>query len=130
MGGSALPITTRLDQLLNRLKPAFFDPNVDPTVTAKTPPAGKDILTASANNLYVGVTTKDLTGFVEKFPLNSRLVKRDGQLIEEVYRIGGRYGEQIAAIAQHLEAAIPYATAAMAAALRALITFYLGGREL
>jgi hypothetical protein len=32
-----------------RLKPAFFDSNIDPTITAKTPPAG-DILTASANN--------------------------------------------------------------------------------
>ncbi len=30
-----------LDQSLARLKPAFFDPDVDPTVTAKTPPAGK-----------------------------------------------------------------------------------------
>ena len=55
-----------LDQLLARLKPAFFDPNVDPTITAKTPPAGKDILTASANNLYVGVTMKDLEGFDER----------------------------------------------------------------
>ena len=45
--------------------PMFFDPNVDPTVTSKTPPAGKDILTASANNLYVGVTMKDLEGFHE-----------------------------------------------------------------
>ena len=40
----------------------FFDPNVGATVTSKTPPAGKDILTASANNLYVGVTMKDLAG--------------------------------------------------------------------
>ena len=52
-----------LDQMLARLQPKFFDPNVDPIVTSKTPPAGKDILTASANNLYVGVTMKDLEGF-------------------------------------------------------------------
>ena len=41
--------------LLARLHPMFFDPTVDPMVTAKTPGAGQDILTASANNLYVGV---------------------------------------------------------------------------
>src|SRR5471030_919306 len=35
----------KLDQLLARLKPMFFDVDVDPQVTAKTPPAGKDILT-------------------------------------------------------------------------------------
>jgi dipeptidyl-peptidase-3 len=118
-----------LDQLLARLEPAFFDPTVDPTITAKTPPAGKDILTASANNLYVGVTMKDLEGFVEEFPLNSRVVKINGKLVEEVYRIDGRYGKQIAAIVQHLEAAIPYATEPMQNALRALIKFYRTGDQ-
>ena len=49
----------------------------------------------------------DLDGFEERYPLNSRLVKRDGPLVEEVYRVGGRYGEQIAAIVGHLEAAMP-----------------------
>ena len=95
-------------------------PTVDPMVTTKTPPPGKDILTASANNLYVGVTMKDLEGFDERYPLNSRLVKQDGTLVEEVYRVGGRYGAQIAAIVGHLEAAIPFATEPMATALRAL----------
>ena len=118
-----------LDALLARLHPMFFDLDVDPIVTSKTPRAGKDIVTASANNLYVGLTMKDLEGFEEKHPLNSRLVKRDGQLVEEVYRVGGRYGEQIAVIVQHLEAAIPYATEAMARALRALVTFYRTGEE-
>jgi dipeptidyl-peptidase-3 len=118
-----------LDTLLERLRPMFFDPTVDPTVTSKTPREGKDILTASANNLYSDVTMSDLTGFEEKHPLNSRLVKRDGRLVEEVYRVGGRYGAQIAAIVGHLEAAIPYATESMATALRALITFYRSGDE-
>ena len=116
-----------LDQLLTRLKPMFFDANVDPMVTAKTPPPGKDILTASANNLYVDVSTKDLEGFREQYPLNSRLVKSGGKLVEEVYRENGRYGGQIAAIAKHLEAAIPFATEPMANALRALIKFYKSG---
>jgi dipeptidyl-peptidase-3 len=116
-----------LDQTLARLKPAFFDADVDPTVTAKTPPAGKDLLTASANNLYVGLTMKDLEGYHEQHPLNSRLVKKNGAIVEEVYRVGGLYGKPLAKIVQHLEAAIPYATEPMAKALRALITFYQTG---
>jgi dipeptidyl-peptidase-3 len=118
-----------LDALLARLRPMFFDPEFDPTVTSKTPPDGSDILTASANNLYERVTMADLDGFEEKHPLNSRLVKRDGRLVEEVYRIGGRYGAQIAAIIDHLEAALPYATDPMAHALRALIAFYRTGDD-
>src|SRR5947208_1698335 len=116
-----------LDQLLGRLQPLFFDPNVDPTVTSKTPPPGKDILTASANNLYVGLTMKDLDGYREAHPLNSRLVKKSGKIAEEVYRVGGRYSDQISAIVKHLEAAIPYATPPMADALRALAKFYKTG---
>src|SRR5688572_30591166 len=110
--GATFPLKNgeTLDQLLARLQPKFFDPNVDPSVTTKTPPAGKDILAESANNLYVGVTMKDLEGFVERYPLNSRVVKRDGKLVEEVYRIDGRYGPQIAEIVKHLSNAIPFAT--------------------
>jgi dipeptidyl-peptidase-3 len=118
-----------LDRLLERLGPMFFDPDVDPTVTAKTPPPGLDILTASANNLHVGVTMEDLDGVEERHPLNSRLVKQDGRLVEEVYRIGGRYGPQIAEIVRHLEAGILHAPEATARALRALITFYRTGEE-
>jgi dipeptidyl-peptidase-3 len=116
-----------LDDLLARLRPILFDASFEPTVTCKTPPAGEDILTASANNLHVGVTMADLDEFTERFPLNSRLVKKDGRLVEEVYRVGGKYGRQIEQIIRHLEAAVPYATAAMADALRALVTFYRTG---
>src|SRR5260221_585026 len=118
-----------IDGLLARLRPMFFDADVDPTVTSKTPPAGQDILAASANNLHVGVTMKDLEGVEEKYALNSRLVKAQGQLVEEVYRIGGRYSTQIEAIVAHLTAAIPYAPAATADALRALIAFYKSGED-
>jgi len=129
--GAVFPLRAgeTLDAMLTRLEPLFFDATVDPTVTSKTPPAGQDILSASANNLYVEVTTHDLPGFVEEYGLNSRLVKRDGRLAEEVYRVGERYGAQIAAIVRHLDAAIPYATETMARALGALITFYTTGRR-
>jgi dipeptidyl-peptidase-3 len=116
-----------LDAVLARLKPAFFDASVDSIVTNKTPGPGKDILASSANNLDVGVTMKDLEGFDERYPLNSRLVKQNGKLVEEVYKVGGRYDAQIRQIVRHLEAAIPYATGPMANALRALVKFYQTG---
>jgi dipeptidyl-peptidase III len=115
--------------LLARLAPMFFDPNVDPIVTNKTPPPGKDILSGSANNLYLNVTLKDLEGFDEKYGLNSRLVKHEGTLSEEVYRIDGRYATEIENITTHLKAAIPFATEPMAAALRALVRFYETGEQ-
>jgi dipeptidyl-peptidase III len=118
-----------LDQLLARLRPMFFDPAFEPTVTQKTPPAGMDILAASANNLYVGVTMKDLDRFEERHPLNSRVVKAGGRVVEEVFRVGGRYGKAIAAIVAHLDAAIAHATPSMAKALGALIRFYQTGDD-
>ena len=116
-----------VDHLLDRLAPLFFDPDVDPMVTSKTPPPGEDILTASANNLYDGVTLADLDGFRDLHPLNARLVKQDAQLVEEVYRVGGRCTSQIEAIVEHLDAAMPFATEPMAKALAALIRVYRSG---
>ncbi len=116
-----------LERLLARMEPLFFDAAVDPIVTSKTPGEGRDILQASANNLYDGVTMEALTGFEERYPLNSRLVQSDGALVEEVYRIDGKYDANIRAIVGHLEAAIPFATPAMAAALEALVRFYRTG---
>jgi dipeptidyl-peptidase-3 len=118
-----------IEAKLKRLQPMFFDPTVDPIVTNKTPGAGRDILEASANNLYLNVSMADLKGFTEKYGLNSRLVKRDGKLVEEVYRLDGRYSEQIAKIIQHLEAARPFAEPPMVKALDALIKFYRTGEE-
>jgi dipeptidyl-peptidase-3 len=118
-----------LDALLDRLEPCFFDPAFDPSLTVKTPPPGQDILTASANNLYDGVAMADLDGFTERYGLNSRLVKRDGRLVEEVYRSGGRYGEAIDRITGHLEAAAALAPAPTRRALEALVRFYRTGED-
>src|SRR5262245_41472275 len=118
-----------LDASLKRLQPMFFDPNVDQIVTNKTPGPGKDILLASANNLYSVVAKDELKGFSEKYGLNSRLVKKDGKLVEEVYRIDGMYGKYIAEIVKHIEAAIPYAEPPMAKALTALAKFYRTGEK-
>ena len=71
------------------LKASLFDPNFEPMNTAKSPQGGKDIIQASANTFYEGVTLADLKDFKAKYPLNSRVVKGpDGQLKEEVYRAG------------------------------------------
>jgi dipeptidyl-peptidase-3 len=129
--GAAFPLHSgeTIDALIRRMEPLFFDPAVDTIVTNKTPGDGKDLLEASANNLYVGVSMKDLESFEEKHPLNSRVVRKDGGIVEEVYRVGGKYDKEIRAIVGHLEAAIPYATETMAAALEALIRFYRSGSE-
>ena len=116
-----------LDGMADRMTPLFFDPDFEPTVTNKTPGPGRDMLLASANNLYKGVSMADLETFDEEYPLTSRLVKVDGRLVEEVYRIGGKYSDEIAEIIRHLEAAVPYASEAMAEALRANIAYYRTG---
>ena len=115
------------EDLLARLHRPFFDREFESVVTSKTPGPGRDILQASANNLYVGVSMADVEGFEERYPLNSRLVRHADTLVEEVYRVGGRYATEIGRIVTHLEAAIPYATAPMARALAALVQFYTTG---
>jgi dipeptidyl-peptidase-3 len=118
-----------LDELLERLRGPFFETDVDPMVTCKTPPEGSDILASSANNLYDGVTMGDLAAFDERHGLNSRLVRYGGELVEEIFRIGGRYDLQIGRIVDHLRSAVPYAPASMRRALEALIRFYESGDD-
>lgn len=115
--------------LVQRYAPMFFDPAVDPMVTNKTPAGGRDLLESSCNNLYEGVTMADLEGYREQHPLNSRLVKRDGALVEEVYRIGGRYHGAIVRIVSHLRAAAAVAPPGLRAALDALVRFYETGDD-
>jgi dipeptidyl-peptidase-3 len=117
----------RLENLLAPLGRDFFDPEFEPIVTNKTPGPGKDILATSANNLYSGVAMADLAGFAERYPLNSRLVKRDGRLVEEVYCADGRYAPQIRRIIRHLEAGAAVAPEPTRKALEALVTFYRTG---
>ena len=118
-----------LRDLLLRYGPMFFDPTVDPMVTCKTPGPGRDILQASANNLYDGVTMADLESFQERYPLNSRVVMRDGVVTEEPYRVGGLYDAEIRQIVSHLEQALPYAPGSLGAALKSLIRWYQTGED-
>jgi dipeptidyl-peptidase-3 len=118
-----------IDALIERLRGPFFDPEADAMVTCKTPVGDGDILASSANNLYSGVIMADLENFEERYGLNSRLVRTETGLVEEVYRVGGRYGRQIAAIVDHLRSALRYAPAPMHRALEALIRFYETGED-
>ena len=138
--GAALPKRDgeKARDLLGRMKPILTDPQVDAQVTNKTPGEGQDILQASANNFYEGVSMKDLEGFQERNPLNSKLVKRpDGTLEEVVWRAGfdqvvppGMYADRINGVVAHLEAAIPHATPKMARALGLLAHYYRTGNPL
>jgi dipeptidyl-peptidase-3 len=119
------PLRTHIE----RYAPMFFDATVDAMVTCKTPGEGRDLLRASANNLYADVIMADLEEFNERHALNSRLVRRDGQLVEEVYRIGGLYDPELRNIVRHLNDALPYAPRGLANALRALIRWYTTGDD-
>ncbi len=114
---------------VERFARMFFDPDFEPMVTSKTPGEGLDILATSANNLYDGVTMADLEGFTERNQLNSRLAMRDGQLVEEVYKVGGLYDAQIRRIVDHLRDARAFAPEPLSRALGALVKFYETGED-
>ncbi|HLJ48724.1 MAG TPA: hypothetical protein VKU01_22060 [Bryobacteraceae bacterium] len=120
-----------LSKELDDLKPSLFDPNFEPTITAKSPKGGLDILKASANNFYQGVTLADLANFKEQYPLNSQLVKVGGKLEERVYRAGtadgkiqpGLYAEYLRKANEFFEKAAKAAEPAQAGAIRDLIRY-------
>ena len=118
-----------IQQRVEKYARMFFDPDFEPMVTCKTPGDGQDFLASSANNLYEGVTMADLEGFEEKNQLNSRLARRDGRLVEEVYKAGGMYDKEIRKIVGHLRDAAAFAPEPFAKALTALITFYETGLD-
>ena len=120
---------------LQELKKIIFYPDHETFMVNKNPGPGKDKLLESAVNFYVDVSEKDLEGFTEKYPLNSRLVKNpDGSLAEEVYRIGdgkdippGKYAEYLEKINLYLEKAAAVAPPKTARALELLRTFFMTG---
>ncbi len=122
-------------QEIEQLRRSLFDPDFEPAITAKSPRAGLDILEASANNFYSGVKLSDLKGFTEHYPLNSRLVKQDGHLEEQVYRAGtsdhrvapGMYAAYLAKANFYLDKAAGVAEPAQAKAIRDLILYYQTG---
>lgn len=121
-----------LEQALNRLRPTMFDLDYEPFVTSKNPPKGQDILSASANNLYENVTLKDLQSFEERYPLNSKLIKKNGKLQELVYRAAGGdpkglYRARLDKVIEYLQLALPYAEGQQREALELLIEYLRTG---
>ena len=133
--GAPLGTAKALDRELQDLEKPLFDANFQPMLTVKNPPAGEDPLAASGNNFYAGVTLKDLAGFKEKYALNSRLVKKNGALVEEVYRAGtpdgkirpGRYARELGLAIRDLQRALPYASGPQKKVIRDLIRYYRTG---
>jgi dipeptidyl-peptidase-3 len=122
-----------LTQELKNLNRAIFDPSYQSSITVKNPKAGVDPLVASGNNLYQDVTTADLKDFHDAYPLNSKLVKRDGKLVEEVYRAGGAgkppglYAEELGRAIRYFNMAMPFAPPSTQKVLRDLILYYQTG---
>ena len=113
----------------------------DPSFMAKrvNQAEGADLIVTSANNLYDGVTQAEVEAFYAarkdttdltpvSHGLNTRVVKKDGVVTEEVYRIGGRYSDAIAVIVDNLSKAAAYAeNPRQAAVINELIKFYTTG---
>ena len=107
------------ERLLETIVPVMFDETVLPKRVNKTD--GEDLVKTSACNFYQGVTQKEAEAFYAakkqdndpcppSYGLNSTLVKgEDGKLVEDVWYLGGKYGNTIARIIECLEKAKLYA---------------------
>ncbi len=102
------------DELLG----VIFDPNIMPKRVNQA--EGEDLILTSANNLYEGVTQKEVEDYYNalknpndstpiSYGLNAKVVKKDGKVVEEVYKVGGLYSDAIVKIVENLHKAIPYA---------------------
>lgn len=102
------------ETMCGKLFPVIFDSSVMPKRVNQTD--GEDLVLTSAANYYSGVTQKEAEAFyaVQKaqggdepvmFGMNSRLVKENGCLKEEVWKVGGMYGPAIEKIVAWLEKA-------------------------
>ena len=125
-----------LSKELDDLKAAIFDPSFEPMNTAKSPAGGKDIIQASSNTFYPGLSLNDLKDLKESHPLNSRVVRgSDGQLQEQVYRAGtadgsvpaGLYATYLKRANEFLENAKAVADPAQAQVIGDLIRYYQTG---
>ena len=106
---------TSADALLAVLCPVIFDPAVQPKRVNQA--AGEDLVATSACNFYRGVSQQEAERFYAErrdpeagdeqpsWGLNSKLVRCDGRLEEELYRTGGLYGAAIQQIVYWLKKA-------------------------
>ena len=121
------------EKLLN----IIYDPDI--YAQRKYTDGDKDILSASAVNFYEGVTRREAERFYSamenpddpapvSYGLNSRLVRKDGKIKEDTYRIGGLYGKAIEKIVEELELASGFAENEMQKeCIDLLISYYRTG---
>src|SRR6202790_193191 len=132
-----VPSGAQLGTLLAGLERPIFDAYYRTFLTAKTPPPGEDVVSASGNIQYENVTRQGVAGIGDHYALNSRIVKRDGYVFEEVWRAGtpdgkvppGRYADYIRRIITHLEQAASVAEPSQAENLHKLIRYYQTGEK-
>ena len=126
------------DDLLAVLCPVIFDPSVQPKRVNQA--AGEDLVKTSACNFYEGVTQQEAERYYAQrrdpdagdeqpsWGLNSKLVKQDGRLQEQVCREGGLYGAAIAKIIFWLSKAVDVAeNEQQRKVIRLLINYYKTG---
>ena len=102
------------EELVKELIPIIYDPNIAPVKVSKK--AHEDIVKNSACNFFVDVTQAEVEAYYaqlkdnnDKEPLslglNTTVVKENGTIKEETWRVGGKYSKQITHIIYWLEKA-------------------------
>lgn len=102
------------EELVKELIPIIYDPNIAPVKVSKK--AHEDIVKNSACNFFVDVTQAEVEAYYaqlkdnnDKEPLslglNTTVVKENGTIKEETWRVGGKYSKQITNIIYWLEKA-------------------------
>jgi len=114
--GVEFPLTQgqTIDDLIAFLQPVIFDPTVDAKKVSQD--STKDLVTESAVNFYLGVTQDEVEKYYKSiadeddptpisYGLNTRVVKKNGKVVEEVAFLNGLYGPAIEKIIYWLEKA-------------------------
>lgn len=123
--------------MCDKLFPVIFDPTVMPKRVNQSD--GEDLVLTSAANYYEGVTQQEAEAFyvAQKkaddqepvmYGMNSRLVKENGHVHEQVWKVGGMYSSAIEKIISWLQKAEDVAeNDAQREVIRLLIEFYRTG---
>ncbi len=127
----------KMEDFINKIVGLIYDPDKDAKRLVQD--EGMDMVAASANNFYENVTQQEAEDFYNamnqandpeppQYGLNSKLIKKDGELQELVWKKDGMYGNAISKIIFYLRKAIAVADNEMQkAALEKLIDFYTTG---
>jgi len=137
---SLLPLESgeTVEAMCDKLFPVIFHPEVMPKRVNQND--GEDLVETSAANYYEGVTQQEAEAFYAAqkaqgdaehpvmYGMNSRLVKKDGVIQEEVWKVGGLYGKAIEKIIGWLHRAEEVAeNDSQRQVIRLLVAFYQTG---